>query len=72
MFQHGKKIEDASQCPNVDWIGIELMLYDLRGKVYGCSDSGWNERIFLLDDFAHAQVTDFDFSLFGKKDILKF
>lgn len=48
------------------------MLDDFGGEVgrraYSCGDEFWG----VVNDFAHAQVSYFDLSLFCEKDILQF
>ena len=48
------------------------MLYDLWGEIYRSAHSLWNELTWIMDDFAHSEVTYFDFTLFCYENVLKF
>ena len=72
VLQSGKKVEDAAESPDVDWVGVQLVLDDLRSEVDRSADSLRNELGWVLNDLAHAKIPYFDLPLLGHEDVLEF
>lgn len=71
MLESGEVVKHATEGPNVDWVAVELVLDDFRGEIDRRAYSLRDEFCRILDNFAHAEVSNFNFPLLSKKNVLK-
>ena len=48
------------------------MLDYLRCEVSRCADSCWYQLIRILDNFAHAEISNLNFPILSHENVLKF
>jgi hypothetical protein len=71
VLESGEVVKHAAEGPNVDWVAVELVLDDFRGEIDRRAYSLRDEFCRILDNFAHAEVSNFNFPLLSKKNVLK-